>query len=163
MRRLALLNRREWLLVLSGALVVLITWGISEWITHSRLPLKPQSDHITSPWVPQTVKRWETPIDQRASKYQVDPNLIAIIMTLESGGDPKASSSAGAKGLMQITPVTANEIAKKFLKNPLSNYNLSDPAGFGSRAPAGTAQSNLWRQAITAALARPTAYLKEKA
>jgi soluble lytic murein transglycosylase-like protein len=54
--------------------------------------------------------------------------LIAIIMALESGGDPKASSSAGATGLMQITPVTANEIAKKFLKNPTSNYNLSDPA-----------------------------------
>ena len=111
-----------------GAAIILIIWGISALITHSRLPLKPEENSITSPWIPATVKKWQTPIDQMAAKYQVDPNFIAIIMTMESGGDPKAASSAGAKGLMQITGPTAKDIAGKFLKTPTNNYNLSDPA-----------------------------------
>ena len=97
-------------------------------VTHSRLPLKPEADRITSPWVPATVKKWEAPIDQMAKKYKLDPNFIAIIMTMESGGDPKASSAAGAHGLMQITDPTAKDIAAKYLKQPINKYNLSDPA-----------------------------------
>jgi len=96
-------------------------------ITHSHKPLNPQADQITSPWIPQTVKRWERPIDEMAKKYQLDPNLIAIVMTMESGGDSKASSSAGAHGLMQITDVTAKDIASKYLKQPVTKYNLSNP------------------------------------
>jgi soluble lytic murein transglycosylase-like protein len=114
--------------MLSGALIISIAWGISALITHSRLPLKPQAAGITSPWIPSTVRKWEAPIDQMAKKYQVDPNLIAIIMTLESGGYPKASSSAGATGLMQITGPTAKDIAGKHLRQAGGNYNLSDPA-----------------------------------
>jgi soluble lytic murein transglycosylase len=63
-----------------------------------------------------------------AKKYKVDPNFIAIIMTMESGGDPQASSAAGAKGLMQITDLTGKDIAAKFLKRPTANFNLNDPA-----------------------------------
>jgi len=120
-------RRRDWLFMLGGAAIVLCVWGISEWVTHSRLPLKPQADTITSPWVPATVKKWQKPIDAMAKKYKVDPNLIAIIMTMESGGDPKASSDAGAHGLMQITSPTAKDIASKYLKQPTSKYNLNDP------------------------------------
>jgi soluble lytic murein transglycosylase-like protein len=122
-----LIKRRDWLLVLAGAVVILIVWGISAWITHSRLPLKPQAGSITSPWIPSTVKRWQAPIDQMAKKYDIDPNLIAIVMTMESGGDPKASSSAGAHGLMQITDLTAKDIAAKYLKQPVDKYSLGDP------------------------------------
>jgi soluble lytic murein transglycosylase-like protein len=120
-------GRREWGLVAGGALVVSAIWGISTWATQSRLPLKPKADRITASWIPATVKKWETPIDQMAKKYQVDPNLIAIIMTIESGGDPKAVSDAGARGLMQITGPTAKDIASKYLKQPVGNYNLEDP------------------------------------
>lgn len=119
---------RDWLFVLAGALAVLIIWGISALVTHSRLPLKPQADSITSPWIPPTIKRWQAPIDQMAKKYGIDPNLIAIVMTMESGGDPKASSSAGAHGLMQITDLTAKDIASKYLKQPTDKYDLGKPA-----------------------------------
>lgn len=111
----------------AGAITVLIIWGISAWVTHSRLPLKPQASSITSPWIPATVKKWESPIDEMSKKYQVDPNFIAIIMTMESGGDPKAKSGAGAIGLMQITAPTAKDIASRYLKQPVTTYNLSDP------------------------------------
>jgi soluble lytic murein transglycosylase-like protein len=113
--------------MLGGAAVILCVWGISEFITQSRLPLKPQTQTITSPWIPATVKHWQTPITQMSQKYKIDPNLLAIIMTLESGGNPKASSEAGAHSLMQITDPTAKDIAQKFLKKPVSKYNLNDP------------------------------------
>jgi soluble lytic murein transglycosylase len=48
-------------------------------------------------------------------------------MTMESGGYSKAKSEAGAVGLMQITPPTAGDIAKKYLKDPVTHYDLEDP------------------------------------
>lgn len=128
MRRFTSPGRKDLAFLLTGAVIILVIWGIVTLVTHSHLPLKPKVDNITSPWIPQTVRRWQTPIDAAAKKYQVDPNFIAIIMTMESGGDPNAKSSAGAQGLMQITGPTAQDIAAKFLKQPVPNNDLSNPA-----------------------------------
>jgi soluble lytic murein transglycosylase len=125
-RRFRLPSRRESVWFLAGAAVVLIGVGIVTWIDRSKVPLKPQADAITSPWIPSTVKYWQTPIDQDAKKYNIDPNFIAIIMTMESGGYAKANSGE-ATGLMQITPATAKQIASTYLKKPVSSYNLSNP------------------------------------
>ena len=38
---------------------------------------------------------------------EVSPALVLAIMTIESGGNPAAVSSAGAQGLMQLMPATA--------------------------------------------------------
>lgn len=111
----------------SGALIILVGVGIVTWMHHSQTPLKPEAESITSQWIPSTVKHWQTPIDQNAKKYNIDPNFIAIIMTMESGGYAKANSGQ-AQGLMQITPVTAKDIASKYLKKPVAKYNLYDPA-----------------------------------
>lgn len=120
-------ERRDWQMLAYGAAVILLGVGIVTLINHSRVPLKPESAKVTAPWVPDTVKRWEQPIDTMAKKYNIDPNLIAIVMTLESGGYSKAGSEAGAQGLMQITPLAAQDIASKYLKKPTKNYNLQDP------------------------------------
>jgi soluble lytic murein transglycosylase-like protein len=48
-------------------------------------------------------------------------------MTMEYGGYAKAESEVGAKGLMQITPTTASDIAKRYLKKPVTTYDLNDP------------------------------------
>lgn len=102
-------------------------WGVSTMSKQSQLPLKPKLNSITAAWIPATVRRWEKPIVQMSDRYQLDPNLIAIIMTLESGGNPKALSEANAKGLMQITGPTEKDIAAKFLKQPIKNVNIYDP------------------------------------
>lgn len=52
----------------------------------------------------------------------VAPLMLSIVRE-ESYFDPKASSAAGAKGLMQLMPATASEIASK---QSISNYNLLD-------------------------------------
>jgi hypothetical protein len=120
-------RRRDWAFIAYGVLLISIIWIISTLITHSRIPLKSQADRITSPWIPPTVKKWEPQIDDMAKKYQLDPNFIAIIMTMESGGNPKAVSPIGARGLMQVTEPTAKDIAGKYLKQPVAKYNLDDP------------------------------------
>jgi len=93
----------------------------------SIVPLRSKAGHITASWIPETVKRWDKPIAEMAQKYDIDPDLLAILMTLESGGYSKAKSEAGAEGLMQITPPTARDIAKKYLKHPVESYDLLDP------------------------------------
>ncbi|MCL5779604.1 MAG: peptidoglycan DD-metalloendopeptidase family protein [Firmicutes bacterium] len=49
-----------------------------------------------------SVERWRSTVNQIAAKYGVNPDEIMQIIQAESGGNPRAVSSAGAKGLMQI-------------------------------------------------------------
>lgn len=50
------------------------------------------------------VMRWSEKIVNWAQAAGVDPNHAAIIMQIESCGDPQAGSSAGAQGLFQVMP-----------------------------------------------------------
>lgn len=64
-----------------------------------------------------------------ASKYSVDPYFVAAIMDTESGFDPNAQSDSGASGLMQVTPVAAQEMINQDLVDgsQYSAGNLLDP------------------------------------
>ncbi len=93
-------------------------------------PLRPENgnaeNQLVIKWLPPTVTRWASTIEQYSQQYQIDPNVPAIIMTIESGGDPRANSGV-AKGLMQITEARAQDIAAKFLQKPVETYDLYDP------------------------------------
>lgn len=50
------------------------------------------------------VQYWGQDIITWAQAYQLDPNLVATVMQIESCGDPNAISPAGATGLFQVMP-----------------------------------------------------------
>ncbi len=52
-------------------------------------------------------------VTKAAAEFNVDPLLIWAVMREESRFDPQALSSAGARGLMQITPPTQTFIAQQ--------------------------------------------------
>jgi hypothetical protein len=54
------------------------------------------------PSVPGAVRQWESLIVKYAAENALDPNLVAAVIMTESGGNPQATSTKGAIGLMQI-------------------------------------------------------------
>jgi hypothetical protein len=61
-------------------------------------------DAPLAPFFASQVLEWGDKIREWAEQYDVNPNVIAIVMQIESCGDPVAISSAGALGLMQVMP-----------------------------------------------------------
>ena len=57
-----------------------------------------------SPIFREEVLYWSDSIIRWAAASNLDPNLVATIMQIESCGDPRATSSAGAMGLFQVMP-----------------------------------------------------------
>ena len=62
-------------------------------------------------------------VEQTASRYQVDPELIHAIIRVESGYDPKAVSNKGAMGLMQLIPATAQRFGVANPFDPKQNLD----------------------------------------
>jgi hypothetical protein len=57
-----------------------------------------------SPIFTPEVRHWENKIIEWASAHDLDPNIVATIMQIESCGNPEAVSIAGARGLFQVMP-----------------------------------------------------------
>ena len=57
-----------------------------------------------APFFSQSVLYWERDIIVWAERHNLDPNMVATVMQIESCGDPRALSSAGAMGLFQVMP-----------------------------------------------------------
>lgn len=71
--------------------------------------------------VRENISRFDSIIDEAAELYQVDDELIKLVILCESGFNPKAKSPRGAMGLMQLMPETAKLLKVKDPWNPRDN------------------------------------------
>jgi len=69
-------------------------------------------------------------IQESADRHGVDARLVCAVIKCESGWDATATSSAGAVGLMQVMPSTAESLADMGLVDATAwdPDNLTDPA-----------------------------------
>jgi soluble lytic murein transglycosylase len=87
---------------------------------------------ILSPWADKAVQEINLPlrhddiIRQQANDKNLDPSLIAGVIYVESRFRDQ-TSHAGAKGLMQIMPSTADYIARKSGGTRFVQGDLADP------------------------------------
>lgn len=57
-----------------------------------------------APFFTETVQHWQNDLIRWSEEHQIDPNLMATVMQIESCGHPTVVSSAGAQGLFQVMP-----------------------------------------------------------
>ncbi|MDJ1631453.1 transglycosylase SLT domain-containing protein [Bacillus velezensis] len=62
--------------------------------------------------------KYSSYINSAASKYGVDPALIATVIQQESGFNARARSGAGVAGLMQLMPSTAKSLGVNNVYDP---------------------------------------------
>jgi soluble lytic murein transglycosylase len=114
MRRRA--RRRRRLALGAGAVVVGLVVGVM----------------VASGWFDEAIKELTLPLQhediirQQAAEKEVDAALIAAVIYSESKFADQ-TSSAGARGLMQITPEAANEIERLSGGTSFKVNDLSDP------------------------------------
>ena len=73
-------------------------------------------------------RKYEQLVDKWADTYQLDPLLVDAFIRTESGFDPKATSSVGARGLMQMTEETFLWLRSKIAEGEgLEFADLYDP------------------------------------
>lgn len=120
------------------------------------------AEGISIAWLPDTVRHWIPQLEEAGRSHGVDPELLAILMIVESGGHPTIRSHAGATGLMQVMPTTGQGIAQE---RGIAGYTpawLEDPAtciDFGAYYIAqqlrafGSADDPDWRRSVSLAAA----------
>ena len=106
-------------------LLISVILGTIAWMTDPSLPLELSSGSATdiSPIFRIEVQYWADSISHWAAASQLDPDLVATIMQIESCGDPHATSSAGAMGLFQVMPFHFYTIDDPY--NPNTNAERS--------------------------------------
>jgi hypothetical protein len=71
--------------------------------TASTLPSANASIELSNLFSPEVLV-WEADILRWADQHDLDPNLVATVIQIESCGHPNVRSSAGAMGLFQVMP-----------------------------------------------------------
>jgi soluble lytic murein transglycosylase-like protein len=62
-------------------------------------------------------------VQKAAERHRLDPALVRAIVQAESGGNPRAISSKGAFGLMQLIPATAQRYGVSNVFDPAQNLD----------------------------------------
>ena len=93
-----------------------------------KVNLKPKGwiDHTASinPFLlREKMARYRPYVEQAARQYNLPQPLLEAVITVESAYDPHAVSSAGAMGLMQLMPGTAERFGVRDSFSPLQNIH----------------------------------------
>ncbi len=67
------------------------------------------------------LNKFDDIIDKASKSFGIDKNIIRSVILTESAANPKAMSSANAKGLMQLIDSTASDMNVKNVWNPEDN------------------------------------------
>ena len=70
-------------------------------------------------------------VDAASAEFGVENNLVWAIMRQESAFDPRATSRAGAAGLMQLMPATAQDEANRIRLRTFDIYDVADNIRMG--------------------------------
>jgi soluble lytic murein transglycosylase-like protein len=104
----------------------LLFFGLTQIRFASTLPTVPvAASGKVAPFFAPSVLRWETDILAWAVDQGLDPNLVATVMQIESCGDPRALSHAGASGLFQVMPYHFAEGENEFDPQTNADRGLS--------------------------------------
>ncbi|MBI4463255.1 MAG: transglycosylase SLT domain-containing protein, partial [Acidobacteria bacterium] len=68
---------------------------------------------------------WWEQIQKNAKQFQLDPHVVAGLIRQESEFNPTARSRSNARGLMQLLPTTAQEVARKVPDRQARQYSLA--------------------------------------
>jgi soluble lytic murein transglycosylase-like protein len=87
-------------------------------------PAQVSGNPISSIFRPE-IQYWSGAIQVWAAAAGLDPNLVATVMQIESCGDPRAHSRAGAIGLFQVMPDHFNGSEDPYLPNTNAERGLA--------------------------------------
>lgn len=73
---------------------------------------------------PQAFRRW---VERYGRAARVEPDLVQALLREESNFNPRARSTAGALGLAQLMPATAQEVAQQLRSGPITTASLLEP------------------------------------
>jgi soluble lytic murein transglycosylase-like protein len=72
---------------------------------------------------PLSARRFAREIEQTAGRYGIDHRLVQAMVQVESGGNPRAISPKGARGLMQLMPARAEALGVRDSFDPDANLD----------------------------------------
>ena len=102
-----------WFAAFMAVIGLAAAYGLSQepdWYVRARYPL-----------------HFEQIVRVHADNYDLDPAMVAAVIYAESKFDPATRSSAGAVGLMQLLPETAQGIADRTGGAHYTEADLADP------------------------------------
>jgi soluble lytic murein transglycosylase len=85
---------------------------------------------------PSAVRRMSVALVLEAKRNNLDPLLLAAVARVESGFNPFATSGAGARGLLQLTPVTGralSEVKGEKLNGDAELYDIETNVSLGAQ------------------------------
>jgi len=107
-------------LYLTGAPNNYVDVPTAEILSFEEIELPPAPAPTPTP-TPAPVNTLDAVVSAAGTRNNIDPDLIISVIRAESGFNPNAVSSKGAKGLMQLMPRTAASLGVLNILDPVDN------------------------------------------